>query len=104
MRGVPIAKTTLIDRKTLAIVGHYLHDSQHLIASWEIKEFYAGTFPKKIIITWHEEKSQTQWEMDQPRVFQERGIMSSKNWELPNREPRLDLGNEHRVKVSFWPQ
>ena len=93
--GRPITKITLIDPETLAIVGHYLHDYNRVIASWEIKDHYFtsyGPLPKKIIITWHEENVQTQWDLTLPDINFE---FPKDQWEKPNINPKLDLGNEH---------
>jgi hypothetical protein len=103
MYGQPVIKTTLIDREK--IVAHYLHDHRGMIASWEIKEHYAtpfGYFPKVIIITWHEENSQTRWDLDPPCV-NTKSMIPISTWMMPNYKPKIDLANEPTI-CSFWPQ
>lgn len=86
-----VIKVTLIDKKSEAIVGHYILNEGKVIVSAEVKEFHPNGIPKKIAIIWHEENVSLTWSLNEVRVNCK---IDPYNWRMPYHKKSINMGKD----------
>lgn len=90
--GESILHSTVINTTNELIQGFVITDlDNNLLVSSEIQERNEQGIPEKIFYTWHEENRALFLEFSNPVVNEP---ISSDTWNIPNKNPKIDMGNE----------
>jgi hypothetical protein len=83
--------TLFVNEEKERIEGCLITDlNDNPLASCEIQSF-SGDLPEKILYTWHEEKKMMLLEFENP---QENVEISDTKWEIPRKEPKINMAEE----------